>query len=192
MLPTFELSNEHLSWTLVPMTESHTEAINKVINQNKGFIHEWTPFIKTEMDETRTFTRRVAQCHQDFLDGKPYSILNFVIVVNQEEVVGVVGLLRFDHSLKRAEIGYWIAEKVSGQGVVTMSSKVIMEQVGFKLCRLSTVELHCVAHHEKSKGVALRLKPDRFSMSEKPEIELKQVMYHKMVYEFDNPDLQSS
>ncbi len=25
-------------------------------------------------------------------------------------------------------------------------------------------------------------------MSEKPEIELKQVMYHKMVYEFDNPD----
>ncbi|MBS3174696.1 GNAT family N-acetyltransferase [Candidatus Woesearchaeota archaeon] len=62
--------------------------------------------------------------------------INFVIDINRE-VVGSIGLIdiKKDH---KAEIGYWLAEKYWGQGIMTEAVNLILNY-GFKKLKLKRI-----------------------------------------------------
>lgn len=72
------------------------------------------------------------------------------------ELVGVVGLHYIRWDTERTEIGYWLAEGVQGQGVMT---RVVVGLVSycFRELKLGRVEIRCAEENVRSRRVPERL-----------------------------------
>ena len=66
---------------------------------------------------------------------KKPTMINFVIDIN-EEVAGGIGLNKIEGH--KTEIGYWLAEKYWGQGIMTQAVKLTTE-FGFKKLKLKRI-----------------------------------------------------
>ena len=79
---------------------------------------------------------------------KPKQI-NFVIDINGE-VVGGIGLNKIEGH--KAEIGYWLAEKYWGQGIMTQAVKLVTG-FGFKKLKLKRIYARAFSFNKASKRV---------------------------------------
>ena len=57
---------------------------------------------------------------------------------------------------RKVEIGYWIAAKFQGKGIVTDACRALMEHA-FEEWKLNRVEIHCATGNKKSCAIPERL-----------------------------------
>jgi ribosomal-protein-serine acetyltransferase len=57
---------------------------------------------------------------------------------------------------RKVEIGYWLASKFQGRGIITAGCRALTHHA-FSEWKLNRVEIHCAAGNEKSCGIAKRL-----------------------------------
>jgi ribosomal-protein-serine acetyltransferase len=146
--------NENILLRLPDMTDA--PALFALFEQNRDHLTEWQdwPNAIQTLGDCRQFILR----HQrENAEGKTLGCL----ILFQEKLVGMCELTYIVPLLRKAEIGYWIAEEYEGKGIVSQSCRgLIAHAFGtMKLNRLALKFKHVSKDNEniRSRRVAERL-----------------------------------
>ena len=71
------------------------------------------------------------------------------------DILGTAGLHRIDWSIPRLEIGYWLAPRHQGQGLMT-EAVTALTRFAFKTLNAQRIEIRCAAANPRSAAVARR------------------------------------
>ncbi len=163
---------------LVGKSSDTFEAFVKVAKENRDFLFEWLPWAQNTPDESSVEHYRAApekKANNESADWDIY--LN-------GEMVGAIGVMQRDPSREVLEIGYWLAEKHNGKGIVSKCTRHLVEMV-FEQTQTPLVEIGADINNEKSKAVPLRcgFVFDR-EFSEHPKLEhIKHGVYYSITRE---------
>ena len=69
---------------------------------------------------------------------------------------GTIGTHKINWLNRKVEIGYWIASKFQGQGIITSACRALIDYA-FREWNLNRVEIHCATTNKRSCRVAERL-----------------------------------
>ena len=150
--------------------EKHTQAIFEVVDKNRNHLKVWLPF--AEKMRTIEFT-------QNFVSGtmqrnKERNEFAFVIIENNF-IIGRIGVYKIDNQNKIGEIGYWIAENAQGKGVITKSCKALMDYC-FTNLLLNRIEIKCGTENYKSMAI-----PSRLNFKKEGIIRQGELLYEKSI-----------
>lgn len=133
------------------INESHSQSIFDLVNNNREHLKEWLPFVY-KMQSVEFAESYVKGSIQRNKDGNEYA---FVIVENNK-IIGRVGVYKIDTQNKIGEIGYWIAEDFQGRGIIYKSCKAIIH-LCFSELELNRIELKCGTENLKSQKIPKKL-----------------------------------
>lgn len=74
----------------------------------------------------------------------------------QGEVVGVIGYNQIDQALAKVTIGYWLAERWQGNGIITRACQALIHHA-FEEMGMEKVEISAAVENEPSRAVCERL-----------------------------------
>ncbi len=130
---------------------SMAETIFRTIDRDRDYLKTWLPFVE--------FTQEVSDTER-FLQNVIFETRNktneiFSIWYN-EEFSGLLGFNQIDHLNKKAEIGYWLAEKMQGKGIITASVERLI-RYAFQKLNMNRVQIKVAVGNEKSAAIPQRL-----------------------------------
>lgn len=96
------------------INESHSQAIFEMVDNNRNHLRKWLPFVD-KMQTVEFAENFVKGTIQRNLGVNEYA---FVIIEN-EIIVGRIGVYKIDSQNKIGEIGYWLTENSQGKGIIT-------------------------------------------------------------------------
>ncbi|KRK86604.1 GNAT family N-acetyltransferase [Lentilactobacillus sunkii] len=140
--------NDSISLKLPAVTDA--EAMLELIDANRKRLGEWLPWAKSMLapsDEQKFLQYGIEKmAHGDFW---------FAIILVDNEPAGMIDLHEFSHDNQRAQIGYWLADRFQGMGVMTLCL-THLEQIAFTELGLNRLELLADVKNQKSRAVAKR------------------------------------
>lgn len=130
---------------------SHAEELYRLTDNNRKFLDKWLPWVKhTNSDkDTKEF---IKGCLKKHIKGEGF---NFVILY-KNKIAGNVSLVEISKFRNQAEIGYWLAEKYSGKGLMTRSCKALVD-LCFDELKLNRVIIKCETRNKASQRIPERL-----------------------------------
>ncbi len=133
------------------INEHHSQAIFDMVDINRMHLREWLPFVDRmqTVEFAENFVKGTMERNKD---GNEFA---FVIIEN-ELVIGRIGVYKIDHQNKIGELGYWLIENKQGKGIVTKSCKALISFC-FNTLALNRIELKCGTENVKSKMIPERL-----------------------------------
>ena len=129
----------------------HAEALMEAIRTNAGHMNPYLEFA------TPDYSLELAQ---DFINRSQQNMAKHQAssygLFHSEEVVGGVGYVYWDEYSKRTEIGYWLAQNWTGQGLMTKATQVLTDYaLGTR--GMNRVEIQMDVQNTASAGVPKRL-----------------------------------
>lgn len=91
-------------------------------------------------------------CRQQFAKGTSYTTR----IYYKGQHVGSIGLLIRDEKVGKGEIGYWLSQSATGQGIITRCTRTLLH-FGFGELNLHKIIIRCATDNPKSCAVAKRL-----------------------------------
>ena len=141
--------DEEVSLAL-PRPKIDAEAIYALIDDSRDEIAPWLTwanFMKNAEDEEKFLVETMEHF------GKGYSLNLIVLYKNQP--AGMISFNRFHKLDNSTEIGYWLATKFVGKGI--MQRAVIgMCELGFTEYQVNKIEIHAAVENARSNKVAKR------------------------------------
>jgi ribosomal-protein-serine acetyltransferase len=104
------------------------------------------------MQSVDDFSNYIRNCESLFQQGKEIS---FVIIEN-EVVVGRIGLHYINILNKNAAIGYWLIKEAEGRGIITRGCKALIKY-GFENCDLHRIEIKAATCNTRSQSIPQKL-----------------------------------
>jgi len=135
--------------TLAVLRESDAEELATAVRENLEHIGPWMPWAVKDygLEHAREFIERNLD-----VDAKARSFGLFV----DGEIAGCIGFVpRGEHDV--AEIGYWIAHGLQGQGVVTRVVRGLIDHAFMNL-GVTFVEIRAAALNLRSRAIAEKFK----------------------------------
>jgi ribosomal-protein-serine acetyltransferase len=135
---------------LVPTTADDAREAYDVVVVERERLREWLPWIDatTSVDVERDFLVTLERANA-LGEGAHLTIRL------DGEFCGLVGL-RLDQFHRNAAVGYWLAARGTGRGVMTRSVAILIDY-GFTMLSLHRVELLAATENLRSRAVAQRL-----------------------------------
>lgn len=131
--------------------DDHAAAIFNLVEANRNYLQTWMPWVAHMTSDALM---------KEFVNGTKFRNANgteFSFVIIYENVmVGRIGIYRIDSKNKIAELGYWIAEKFAGKGIITKSCGTLTTYC-FNILNLNRVEIKCATKNFQSQKVPQRL-----------------------------------
>ena len=124
----------------------------KVVDSNREYLRVWLPWVDN-MQSVANFEEYIISSKQQAAEKTDYG---FSIMIN-DKIAGRIGMHKINRHNKIGEIGYWLAEGMQGQGIITRSCKTLI-QFGFYSLGLNRIEIKCGTGNHKSKAIAEKLK----------------------------------
>ena len=137
--------------TLEPLDLSHTDELYQLIIANKDYLREWLAWIDgvNTVEDTQDF---IESCMKEAHSrGTP----TFIMLLDGE-ICGVIGYNHISHLNRTGTIGYWLAEKFTGKGVMTRAVDAVL-RLGFFDFKLTKIEIRCAEGNAKSRAIPERL-----------------------------------
>lgn len=133
------------------MEERHAPEVFTVVDRERAYLREWLPWVDmtTEAEHTLNFIKTSLD---QFANNDGFS----AGIWSGDEFVGGIGTHKIDWLYRRVEIGYWIAQRFQGRGIVTDACRAVMEHA-FHGWKLNRVEIHCATGNQKSCAIPKRL-----------------------------------
>ena len=133
------------NFILRPWKMSDKSSLVKYINNKKIARNLATlPYPYTLKDARKWLTKTIKEPKK-----KKIQNIHFAIEINNE-AVGSIGLHKIHD--RKAEVGYWLAEKYWGQGIMTEALKIITKY-GFNKLKLVRIFAHVYCYNSASKRV---------------------------------------
>jgi ribosomal-protein-serine acetyltransferase len=152
------------------ITENHAQPIFDMVDANRDYLRPWLPFVD-RMQTVEFADSFVKGAMQRNKDGNEFA---FVIIEN-EKVIGRIGVYKIDNQNRIGEIGYWIIEGLQGKGIVTKSCKAIIDFC-FSDLQLNRIEIKCGAENFKSKTI-----PEKLNFTKEGVIRQGELLYDTFI-----------
>jgi ribosomal-protein-serine acetyltransferase len=122
-----------------------------VIDANRTYLRRWLPWLdRTQTPEdSEVFLGEVAQQAESNRNIQ-------TAILFDGRIVGVASYHRIDWQNRATCIGYWLAEKHQGHGLVTASCQVLVDHA-FAALNLHRLVIACAPANTRSRAVAQRL-----------------------------------
>jgi len=91
-------------------------ALREAIAETFDLLKVWMPWADHVPDPAE-MEENCARAAQDFKDGKDFRL--HLLLRDSGELIGASGLHRFDWTIPKFEIGYWVRSSQSGRGYIT-------------------------------------------------------------------------
>ncbi|HEX4592788.1 MAG TPA: GNAT family protein [Bryobacteraceae bacterium] len=133
------------------LEERHAPEVFAVVDRERAYLREWLPWVDmtTEDDHTLNFIRTSLE---QFASNDGFS----AGIWSGDEFIGGIGTHKIDWLYRKVEVGYWIAQKFQGRGIVTDACRAVIDYAMDDL-KLNRVEIHCAAGNGKSCAIPKRL-----------------------------------
>ncbi len=131
--------------------ETHANSLLTLVNANRDYLREWLPWVDN-MQTIENFQKHIN-------DTKNRAALKtdfgFAIFLNND-LIGRIGLFHINHPNKIAEIGYWLAYRLQGNGIITKCCTALINHA-FTVLELNRIEIKCGVGNIKSRAIAEKL-----------------------------------
>lgn len=147
-MPTFQIDDETI---LRPFEHRDAQEIYNVVKENyehlRPFLHWVTP--EYSLASAKQFI-------QQTLTGFAENTNHTYAIVADGSLTGAINLGNFNWPSKSTEIGYWVAAKYEGQGLITNSCKLLINYA-FEELQINRIEIHCAIENVRSRAIPERL-----------------------------------
>ena len=142
------VSNEILLDRLNP---NDAPVIFYAIDQNRDFLGRWLPFVATtsSVNDSASFIQTVMKYRDETLN-EVYTIWY------KGSFAGLVGYHNTDRVNEKTELGYWLTEEITGQGIISKSCHELIG-LAFEKMGMNRVTIRCAVGNLPSEKVAIRL-----------------------------------
>jgi len=122
-----------------------------LIDASRPYLRQWLNWVDAteSVEDIRTFI-------QSGLDQAANGHGPVCCITHDNAIVGICGFKPINKKSRAAELGYWLAESVTGRGMMTRCVKTLLDY-GFRELSLNRIELRAAAGNDRSRGVAKRL-----------------------------------
>ena len=129
----------------------HAEAVNKLVHENLSRLQRWMPWAVDDysLQHATEWIQRTTDALAK--DGS----FNALILLDGE-IIGTIGYHDLDTANKHAAIGYWIDQCHEGKGVITRSTRALIEYL-FSEIGLNRIQINCNVENRRSRAVPERL-----------------------------------
>ena len=152
------------------INENHSQPIFDIVDKNRIHLRQWLPFVDRmqTVEFAENFVKGTMQRNKD---GNEFA---FVIIEN-DKVIGRIGVYKIDGQNKIGEIGYWLAENLQGKGIITKSCKALIDFC-FSDLQLNRIEIKCGTENFKSKTI-----PEKLNFTREGVIREGELLYDKFI-----------
>lgn len=123
----------------------------ETINRDRKYLHTWLPFV----DQTRKLQDTVMYIESLLSDAEKEKNEVFTVWY-MDEFAGLVGYKDIDRINHKTEIGYWLAEKMQGKGIMTRTVRKLID-FGFRNLDLNRIQIKVATGNHKSAAIPARL-----------------------------------
>jgi len=129
----------------------HAQELYDLTDANREYLKEWLPWLDhiKSSNDTKTF---IGTAIKEFSKG---GAPNFAII-HCGNICGVAGFHKVDKQHGIGTIGYWLAQKYTGQGIITIATEELLN-FGFDGFNLNKIEIRCAEGNVKSRAIPERL-----------------------------------
>lgn len=123
----------------------------QAVDANRQHLRTWLPWA----DHNRKQEHSLQFIQQSIVQQNAQEALILGIFMDRV-IIGGISMHHWDHSLRKAQLGYWIAANHQGKGVMT---RCCSRFIGFLFDKLSLnkIEIHFAAGNERSAVIARKL-----------------------------------
>ncbi|MEZ5104335.1 MAG: GNAT family N-acetyltransferase [Draconibacterium sp.] len=125
--------------------------IFSTLDKDRDYLKTWLPFVELthKVSDTEKFLKQVVK------DTETRKNEVFSIWYN-EEFAGLIGFNDIDWINRKTEIGYWLAEKMQGKGIITLCTEKLIHY-GFQKLKLNRIQIKVAIGNTKSESIPKRL-----------------------------------
>ena len=136
---------------LTLMEERHADVIFDAVERDRAYLREWLPWVdqSTSVDDVLKFIRTSLD---QFANNEGMA----TGIWCEGEFAGTIGTHKIDWLNRKVEIGYWLAAKFQGRGIISAGCRALTHHA-FSEWKLNRVEIHCATGNMKSCAIAKRL-----------------------------------
>jgi len=122
-----------------------------VVDGNRDYLRKWLPWVDGT-DSPAVLENVCATWERQSAEGS--DIVSGIF--KDGKYVGSIGLHDIDSENKTAIIGYWLAEKHQGHGIITDCVRALISYA-FEVLKIDKISIHCAVDNFKSRAVPERL-----------------------------------
>ncbi len=133
------------------LTMADAEPLFGLTDSNRSDLRTWLNWVdaNVRVEDTRAFINRALRDHQRD-EGIHTGIWH------EGSLVGVIDLFKVDRANGSAEVGYWLAPRHRGRGIMTRCCAAIVDH-GLRIVGLNRVEIRIVVGNDESEAIPRRL-----------------------------------
>lgn len=137
--------------TIEPIAGKHLDELIELVNANRPYLHEWLSWLDC-VKVPHEFQQFIVASEKRTTAGLEYS----AVILENDRLVGRIGLYQLDRINRIASIGYWISEAAQGKGIISKACKAITTY-GFEELGLNRIEIKCATGNYRSQAIPKRL-----------------------------------
>ena len=133
------------------LREDDAAELFMLTDANRAYLRRWLPWVDlvTSEEDSRSFLATVAAQREEGR-GPTFGVLC------DGALAGVIGFLPVDRVNRVGEIGYWLAPRMQGRGVMTQSCRFVV-RYGFLTLDLNRIQIAAGTENQESRAIAERL-----------------------------------
>jgi len=126
-------------------------ALFALVDRERAHLRQWLPWldVNTRVEDSLAFIRD-QNARAAIEENVPFSLLH------DGELAGVVAYHTIDREQRWCSVGYWIAARLQGRGIVTRAVRALARHA-FDVLGMERVELQAATGNGRSRAVAERL-----------------------------------
>ncbi|MFF2446301.1 GNAT family N-acetyltransferase [Neobacillus sp. NPDC058068] len=130
----------------------HALQLYQLVEENREHLREWMPWVDS-MNALYHFESIIPVWLTQFAENTAIN----VGIIYKGELVGSIGLHQMDWYNSTASIGYYLAKKAEGHGIITRAVQTLLNYAFFQL-GLNRIEIRCGVKNKKSQAIPDRLR----------------------------------
>jgi len=133
------------------LREDDAAELFKLTEANRPYLRRWLPWVDlvTCEEDSRSFLATVTTQREE---GRGPTFGVFC----DRALAGVIGFLPVDRVNRIGEIGYWLAPRLQGRGVMTQCCRFVV-RYGFLTLDLNRIQIAAGTENQESRAIAERL-----------------------------------
>jgi len=128
-----------------------TDIIFETIDRDRDFLNYWLPFVEYTQNksDTENFIKSLVN-QQEKKKDVVYSIWY------KQEFAGLIGFKETDWINRKTELGYWLAERMQGKGIITACTEKLI-RFAFQKLNMNRIQVKIAVGNSKSVAIPKKL-----------------------------------
>ena len=129
----------------------HANQLFELTDSCRPYLKQWLPWVDgtKSVEDTKSF---IEMTKKQFAENNGFQ----AGIWYKGSIAGVIGFHRIDWANKSTSIGYWLGEKYQGNGLMTKSTRSLVNYAISEI-KLNRVEIRCAEKNFRSQAIPERL-----------------------------------